>query len=118
MLKLSLCRPANILQWLEVPPVASDRLDLIILIIFSMDYNHHHHHHSHDHRCKDIYAARGGSLTDKQICAGGQPGKVAVDDFDEEDGFKDNDGIDVDDKGAAADDGVQRTHVWGTAVVG
>jgi len=43
-------RPANILQWLKVPPVAGDR-------------------------CKDIYAARGGSLTDKQICAGGQPGK-------------------------------------------
>jgi len=43
-------RPANILQWLEVPPVDGDR-------------------------CKQIYAERGGRLTDKQICAGGQPGK-------------------------------------------
>ena len=31
-------------------------------------------------RCKQIYAERGGRLTDKQICAGGQPGKVGDDD--------------------------------------
>ena len=33
-------------------------------------------------RCKQIYAERGGRLTDKQICAGGQPGKVGDDDGD------------------------------------
>ena len=27
-------------------------------------------------RCKEIYEERGGTLTDKQICAGGEPGKV------------------------------------------
>jgi len=43
-------RPANILQWLAVPPVPGDR-------------------------CKEIYEERGGTLTDKQICAGGEPGK-------------------------------------------
>ena len=62
-----------------------------MMVVLSHHHHHNHHdhrHHPHDHdgRCKDIYAARGGSLTDKQICAGGQPGKVADDghcDYDE-----------------------------------
>ena len=29
-------------------------------------------------RCKEIYEERGGTLTDKQLCAGGEPGKVGV----------------------------------------
>ena len=57
-----------------------------------MSDHHHRTNHPHDDddddvddddRCKDIYAARGGSLTDKQICAGGQPGKVAHDGHDD-----------------------------------
>lgn len=55
---------------------------IIILSHLRNDCDHHKNydpHHDYEHRCKDIYAARGGSLTDKQICAGGQPGKVAGD---------------------------------------
>jgi len=43
-------RPAQILQWLGVDVTDGDR-------------------------CKEIYAERGGVLTDKQICAGGEAGK-------------------------------------------
>ena len=49
-------------------------------------------------RCKQIYAERGGRLTDKQICAGGQPGKV-----DDNDGGCD-DSDDGDDDGGDGED--------------
>ena len=53
---------------------------MVVLRLSHRHNNHYDHPHDHDRRCKDIYAARGGSLTDKQICAGGQPGKVDDDD--------------------------------------